>query len=175
MKLQILSIATLISSANAFSPSFVPQPVSTTQTQLNLFGGKKEKGEGGGGMMDQLAMLKKAQEIASKKMEIDKELAKMEHVGSAADGKVTISVKYIAPAPMQQPGYEPTSVKIDDEWMTGVSVEELNSALSEAMLSGLRAATEATAEKMQILTNELGEVMQSMQGGGAAPAAPAEG
>ena len=171
MKVKVFSTALLLSGANAFAPSFVSKSAvaQSTVTKLNLFGGKKDKKEGGGpGMMDQLAMLKKAQEIASKKMAIDKELAAMEHVGTAADGKVTIVVKYIAPAPMQQPGYEPASVKIDEEWMNSVSTEDLNSALSEAMLAGLRKATENTAEKMQVLTAELGEVMGAM--GGGAPA-----
>ena len=34
---------------------------------LNLFGGKKEGGDKGPGMMDQLNMFKKAQEMATKK------------------------------------------------------------------------------------------------------------
>ena len=172
MKIQVFSAALLLSGVNAFSPSFVPRSAvaQTSATELNLFGGKKDKKEGGGGpgMMDQLAMLKKAQEIASKKMAIDKELAGMEHIGTDADEKVTIVVKYIAPAPMQQPGYEPTSVKIDEEWMKSASTDDLNAALSAAMLSGLKSATENTAEKMQALTAELGEMMGSM--GGAPPA-----
>jgi len=166
MKIGTSTILLLATSANAFTASFAPRTESSVSSSaLNLFGGKKEKGEGGPGMMDQLAMLKKAQEIASKKMEIDKELATIDHVGVGADGKVSITIKYIAPAPMQQPGYEPLSVDIDEAWMSEASVEDLNAALSTAMKDGLTKATTTTAEKMQVLTAELGEVMGSMGGG----------
>eukprot|EP00816_Leptocylindrus_hargravesii_P006445 CAMPEP_0196802644 /NCGR_PEP_ID=MMETSP1362-20130617/2221_1 /TAXON_ID=163516 /ORGANISM="Leptocylindrus danicus, Strain CCMP1856" /LENGTH=177 /DNA_ID=CAMNT_0042173989 /DNA_START=69 /DNA_END=602 /DNA_ORIENTATION=+ len=176
--MKIAPLFCLFASTNAFTASFAPQSAvsrTTTSTELNLFGGKKEGGAAKGpGMMDQLAMLKKAQEIASKKAAIDKELAATEHSGSSADGKVNVVVKYIAPLPMQQPGYEPVSAKIDESWLADASTEDVNAALKEAVMEGLKKATAATAEKMQILTAELASVMGEMQGGasGGAPASP---
>ena len=132
------------------------------------------KKEGGGekkgpGMMDQLAMLKKAQEVASKKMALDKELAKADHVGKSSDEKVTVTIKYIPPLPLQQPGYDGVSMDIDDEFLSSGSTEDISNSISEAIKDGYVKATVATAESMQQLTMELGEIMGNA-GGGAAPA-----
>lgn len=160
-------LACFISPALAFfSTSFgkthtINAPATTTS--LNLFG-KKEGGENKGpGMMDQLAMLKKAQEVASKKQALDKELALLEHVGSSADGKVTVTVKYVPPPPMQQPGYEPAGCNIDEEYLSTVTSTDLSQAVADAMKDGYKKATEATQAKMQELTAELGKIMGDMQ------------
>merc|ERR1719343_397880 len=50
--------------------------------------------------MDQLAMFKKAQEMAKKKQQLDQELAAETFTGGAADGKVTVSCKF---APSKNP------------------------------------------------------------------------
>ena len=176
MKLSITTSIALLCSVKAFIPnSFTPRTVS--KTELNLFGGKKEggddKGKGGmGGMMDQLAMFKKAQEIAQKKNGLDKELAEMDIFGTAADGKIKVSVKYI-PAQLPQnpsPGYDAVNVDIDEDYLNEVSCEDLSSALVDAIRDGETVAAKLVAEKYQILDRELGQMMSGMQGGGAAPA-----
>jgi len=149
--------------ASAFSTTpFIANSSTKYDTSLNLFGGKKEGGEKGPGMMDQLAMLKKAQEVASKKMALDKELAQIEHVGEDADGKVTITVKYVPPPPMQQPSYEPAGCNIDEEYLAAASTEDLSAAVADAIQDGYKKATIATAEKMQSLTEELSKIMGDM-------------
>lgn len=47
--------------------------------------------------MDQLAMMKKMQEMMSRKAEMDKELANEKIAGTAADGKVSVTVQYVPP------------------------------------------------------------------------------
>eukprot|EP00558_Chaetoceros_sp_UNC1202_P007228 CAMPEP_0197247488 /NCGR_PEP_ID=MMETSP1429-20130617/29226_1 /TAXON_ID=49237 /ORGANISM="Chaetoceros sp., Strain UNC1202" /LENGTH=173 /DNA_ID=CAMNT_0042708405 /DNA_START=69 /DNA_END=590 /DNA_ORIENTATION=- len=172
MKLSILSTVLLISSASAFAPSINSSPASSTS--LNLFGGKKEGGEGGGmgGMMDQLAMFKKAQEIAKKKADLDKDIAAMDIIGSAADGKIKVTVQYVpAQLPVNpSPGYDTTSIDIDEEYLAGVSSEDLSAALVDALRDGETSATKIVAEKYQSLDKELSGIMAGMQGG-QAPAA----
>jgi len=142
-----------------------------TTVRLNLFGGKKEGGgdKKGPGMMDQLAMLKKAQEVASKKMTLDKELAKTEHVGKSSNEKVTVTVKYIPPLPLQQPGYDGVAMDIDDDFLSSGSSEDISEAISEAIKDGYVKATLATAQKMQELTMELSAIMGNVAGGAAPP------
>lgn len=171
MKLSIISAALLITGASAFAPSYK----STTSTSLNLFGGKKEGGgdKGGmGGMMDQLAMFKKAQEIAKKKTELDNEIAKMDIIGSAADGKVKVTVQYVpAQLPVNpSPGYDAVKIDIDDDYFNEASGADLGTALVEALRDGETAATKIVAEKYQTLDKELSGILGGMQGG----EAPAE-
>ena len=45
--------------------------------------------------MDQMAMFKKAQEMAKKKQTLDSKLAAEDFKGKGADGKVTATVKFI--------------------------------------------------------------------------------
>jgi DNA-binding protein YbaB len=167
MKLSLLSTTLLISSIQAFTPTFSPR---TSSTHLNLFGGKKEGGDsssggggGMGGMMDQLAMFKRAQEIASKKNDLDKEIAEMEIIGSAADGSVKVTVQYI-PAQMPtnpSPGYDAVNVDIEESYLEGASCEELGEALVNAIRDGETAATKVVGEKYKVLEEE----MQAMMGG----------
>lgn len=92
MKLSVPLVALFVVGTDAFCPSAFHRP----STCLNLFGGGNKDGGGAKkqpNMMDQLAMFKKAQEIAQKKKDIENELAKMDYSGSAADGKVTATIK----------------------------------------------------------------------------------
>ena len=174
MKLSIFSTALLVTSASAFAPSQNARTTSTTS--LNLFGGKKAGGDdkggpmgGMGGMMDQLAMFKKAQEIAKKKQEIDQEIAKMEIVGKAADGKIKVTVQYI-PAQLPTnpaPGYDATAVDIDEEFLKEVSSEDLSTALVDALRDAETSATAVVAEKYKALDAELSGILGGMQGGAA--------
>jgi len=115
--------------------------------------------------MDQLAMFKKAQEVAQKKNELDKELAAMDTIGSAADGKVKITVKYV-PAQLPSnpnPGYDVVAIDIDEEYLGEVSCEDLSSSLVEAIRNGEEKAAVLVAEKYQALQADLGEMLQGMQ------------
>lgn len=166
MKLSILSTALLVSSASAFAPSLTTR----TSTSLNLFGGKKEGGDGGGmgGMMDQLAMFKKAQEIAKKKQDLDKKIAEMEIIGSAADGNIKVTVQYV-PAQLPanpSPGYDAVAIDIDETYLGDVSSEDLSAALVEALRNGEESATKVVAEKYQSLEAEMSDILGGM---GAAP------
>lgn len=172
MKLSILSTALIISSASAFAPSLNAR---TSTTSLNLFGGKKggdggDKGGPMGGMMDQLAMFKKAQEIAKKKQDLDKEIAAMDIIGNAADGKVKVTVQYV-PAQLPtnpSPGYDTTAIDIDEEYLKEVSCEDLGAALVDAIRDGETSANKVVAEKYQVLDAELSGILGGM-GGGAPP------
>lgn len=149
--------------------AFSPQPVGrTASTSLNLFGGGDKGEKKGPGMMDQLAMFKKAQEVAQKKAALDKELQTEDFFGSAADGKVTANFKYIPiKNPMDpNPDYELVSVELDDAYFEETSPEDLSTSIQEAYLDGVEACNKAVMEKYQSLTTELGEVF-----GGAAPPA----
>lgn len=113
--------------------------------------------------MDQLAMFKRAQEIASKKNDLDKEIAEMEIIGSAADGSVKVTVQYI-PAQMPtnpSPGYDAVNVDIEESYLEGASCEELGEALVNAIRDGETAATKVVGEKYKVLEEE----MQAMMGG----------
>ena len=122
-------------------------------------------------MMDQLAMFKKAQEIASKKNELDKELAAENIVGEAADGNIKISVQYVPPQlPMNPtPGYEAKSVDIDEAYLKEVSCEDLSAALVEAIRNGEKEAMERVAVKYKSLEEDMQGILGGMAGGAAAP------
>mmetsp|Transcript_18862 Transcript_18862/g.40870 ORF Transcript_18862/g.40870 Transcript_18862/m.40870 type:complete len:198 (-) Transcript_18862:193-786(-) len=142
---------------------------STIVTSLNLFGSKNKDPAGGAapsgpGMMNQLAMFKKAQEIAQKKNALDQELAQEKITGTAADGKITVTIQYIPPQlPMNPtPGYDASGVDIDEEYLEGVSAEELSEALVEAIRDGEVKATEAVAEKYKSLEEDMKSIMGGM-------------
>eukprot|EP00555_Chaetoceros_dichaeta_P014399 CAMPEP_0198260746 /NCGR_PEP_ID=MMETSP1447-20131203/9634_1 /TAXON_ID=420782 /ORGANISM="Chaetoceros dichaeta, Strain CCMP1751" /LENGTH=180 /DNA_ID=CAMNT_0043948471 /DNA_START=74 /DNA_END=616 /DNA_ORIENTATION=+ len=176
MKLSILSTALLITLTNGFAVAFAPQINSnthTTTTSLNLFGGKKDgaKADGGGGpgggMMDQLAMFKKAQEIAQQKNKLDDELKGMDIIGTAADGKIKVTIKY-SPAKMPtspSPGYDAIDVDIDEEYLNEVSSDVLSEQLVEALRDGETRATEVVTEKYKSLEAALSGIMGGMTGG----------
>jgi hypothetical protein len=83
----------LLSQSSSFTPS--NKVASRPTTALGLFGNPKDGDSKGPGMMDQLAMFKKAQEMAQKKKQLDEELKKMDFTGKGADGKVTGSFKFV--------------------------------------------------------------------------------
>ena len=164
MKLSFISSAILVASASAFAPD---TNGSVSSTKLYLFGGGGGKGEGesGPGMMDQLAMFKKAQEVASKKNDLDKELQKMDIIGEAADGKVKVTIKYIpAKLPVNpNPGYDVIKVDIDEDYLGGVSSEDLSAGLVEAIRAGETQSTVLVTEKYQELQNDMAEMLGGMQ------------
>ena len=168
MKLSLVSSALLIASSSAFSPSGVSGPVAQQSSALNLFGGGN-KGEGGEaskpGMMDQLAMFKKAQEVASKKNELDKELQQIDIIGSAADDKIKVTVKYIpAQLPVNpNPSYDVVAIDIDETYLGEVASEDLSSALVDAIRDGETKATVLVAEKYKKLQTDMAEMLQGMQ------------
>lgn len=111
-------------------------------------------------MMDQLAMFKRAQEVAQKKAALDKELQAEDFSGSAADGKVTASFKYIPiKNPMDpNPDYELVDLKLDDAFFEESSPEDLSAAIQEAYTNGVEECNKAVMEKYQSLTSELSDV-----------------
>lgn len=159
MKFSLIISALLSAQAFAFtSPSAQP-----SKTSLNLFGGGN-KGGGqakGPGMMDQLAMFKKAQEMAQKKKELDNELSQMSFSGSSSDGKVKGSFKYIPNTnPLDpNPEYEPQNFEFDDEFFASASTEELATAIKEAIQDGIEDTNNAVAEKYAVLQADLMAVM----------------
>jgi len=126
---------------------------------------------GGGGMMDQLAMFKKAQELSSKKSQLDKELAAEPIVGTAADGNIKATCKYIPPQlpASPTPGFETASIEIDEAYLEGVDVEVLSEALVEAIRDGERRASEAVQNKYKALEEDMKAMMGGGMLGGAAP------
>ena len=166
MKLSLCSAALLVASASAFSPSISRS--SSSSSALHLFGGGN-KGEGGAakgpGMMDQLAMFKKAQEVAKKKADLDKELQQTDIVGAAADDKIKVTVKYVpAQLPVNpNPGYDVVAIDIDEGYLADVACDDLNEALVDGIRAAETKATEMVAEKYQALQNDMAEMLQGMQ------------
>ena len=146
--------------------------IQTTSTSLNLFGSKPKDPNADKqqqpGMMDQLAMFKKAQELAQKKNNLDKELAKEKIIGTAADGNIEITIQYVPPQlPISpSPGYEATDVNINEEYLKDVTAEDLSASLVEAIRNGEQRATEIVGEKYKVLEEDMKAIM-----GGGAPAA----
>jgi hypothetical protein len=161
--------------------SFVPSsrlgiPSTACSTQCNLFGsggggGTKDGERKGPGMMDQLAMFKKAQEMATKKKKLDEELQKMTFTGENP-GKVSGTFKYVPIAnPMDpNPDYEAVSFDWDESFFESASPAELSEAAQTAILRGIEQTNLAVAEKYATLQADL---MQAL-GGAAAAAAKAE-
>jgi len=106
-------------------------------------------------------MFKKAQELAQKKNQLDKELSEEKIVGTAADGKIEISIQYIPPQlPVNPtPGYEATDVSIDEEYLAEVSAADLSEALVEAIRNGEKTATEKVGEKYKSLEEDMKKIM----------------
>jgi DNA-binding protein YbaB len=162
MKISIFIALMATSGASAFAPS---PTTASYATQLSLFGGGASKdgdAKPGGGMMDQLAMFKKAQEMAKKKQTLDNELASETFPGTAADGKVTVDCKF-SPSknPMDpQPDYLATKFDFDKDWYEAASPEELSTAVQEAFKSGIEATNEAVKAKY----SQLEEDIKALQG-----------
>jgi DNA-binding protein YbaB len=155
MKISALSLLMSVGAVSAFAP----QPTSTvSSTQLQLFGGggKKEGGEKAPGMMDQLAMFKKAQEMAQKKQKLDEELAAMNFQGTV-EGKVTAQFKFVPiKNPMDpNPDYEAVSFDFDDAFYESATPEDLSAAVKEAIEDGIKTTNEAVAIKYQSMQADL--------------------
>jgi hypothetical protein len=168
MKLAVVLTVLALGGANAFAPTLQR---SSASSQLNLFGGGNKGGDAaaakgpGGGMMDQLAMFKKAQEMASKKQKLDQELAKEKYFGTAADGKVTVECKF-SPSknPMDpQPDYDAVGFDFDEEWYDSVTPEELSTAVKEAVIDGIEKTNVVVGEKYKILGEELAAMTQAAE------------
>ena len=166
------TIATLFltaTTATAFSTSRTPATIHQSSTSLNLFG-SKPKGEGDAakqpGMMDQLAMFKKAQELAQKKKALDDELANETIVGTAADGNIEVTIKYVPPQlpANPSPGYEAADVNINEEYLNEVSSEDLSAALVTAIRDGETKATARVGEKYKALEEDMKGIMGGMGG-----------
>lgn len=144
------------------SKAFVTvSPCSPCPSQLSLFGGgNKDGGESKGpgtGMINQLAMFKKAQEVAQMKQKIDKKLAKETFKGIAAHGKVTVECKF-SPSknPMDpQPGNDVAAISFDNEWYDAATPEELSAAVKEAVSDAIKKTNDAMSEKYKILGEQL--------------------
>jgi DNA-binding protein YbaB len=165
MKISLATTLLVIGATNAFAPQLTTRQQSS---QLNLFGGGAKDGEkkAGGGMMDQLAMFKKAQELAQKKNAIDKELAEEDFFGESADGKVKATFKFIpVKNPMDpNPDYEAQKFEFDDEWYESASPEDISAAVKEAVLNGVNETNQKVAERYQALQGDLMGAMGGMQG-----------
>jgi DNA-binding protein YbaB len=182
-----LSLATVLpflalcgTSTDAFAPVYLSSNIATTittssttattTTKLHLFGGGNKSGDGaiakkGPGMMDQLAMFKRAQEVAQLKLKLDNELAAETFEGIGADGKVKAFCKMVpSKNPMDpQPDFEATGFEFEDEWYESATPENLSSGVMEALQDG-RAKTEiAATEKYKPLE----EAFRGVMGGAA--------
>lgn len=146
---------------NAFSSQSTPTIVARSgTTTLHLFGGNKggdNQSNKAPGMMDQLAMFKKAQEMAQKKKDMDAELGKMTFEGIGADGKVKATFKYVPNNnPMDpNPDYDPQFFEFDDAFYDSASPDELAQAVKEAVKSGIEKTNMAVAEKYAVLQQDL--------------------
>ena len=111
-------------------------------------------------------MFKKAQEIATKKKKLDDELAQETITGSAADGNIEITVKYIPPQlpTNPTPGYEASAVNINEEYLESVACEELSEMIVEAIRDGESKATARVGEKYNELEDDMKGIMGGMGG-----------
>ena len=183
MKLTATATLLAIGGAAAFAPvsrysSSLRQQQTTSS--LNLFGGGNKSGgddKKGPGMMDQLAMFKKAADMAKKKQALDKELAAETFEGQAADGKVTAMCKFSPSGnPMDpQPDYAATGFVFDEEWYDAASPEDIATAAKEAITNAIEKTNIAVSEKYKVLEEDLKSTMGALGGAlGGAAAPPAE-
>ena len=112
-------------------------------------------------------MFKKAQEIATKKKKLDEELSNETITGTAADGNIEITIKYIPPQlpTNPTPGYEAAAVNINEEYLNDVKAEDLSVALVEAIRDGESKATARVGEKYKELEEDMKNIMGGMAGG----------
>jgi DNA-binding protein YbaB len=141
----------------------LPSSFSLIETSLNLFGGggKDNSGPKQPGMMDQLAMFKKAQEIASKKRQLDEELQKMVFEATSSNGNVKVTMKYVPVTnPMDpNPEYESTKFDFNDEYFAAVSADELAEDVKNAIMNGIQSVNQKVAEKYATLQSDLMEAL----------------
>lgn len=161
---QILLLLCLLISSEAFTTSSSRTNI-VIPTQRNLFGGTKGDGEKKPGMMDQLAMFKKAQEMAQKKQKLDAELQKMDFQG-VAEGKVKVAIKFVPVSnPMDpNPDYEATSFEFDEAWFESASPEEISAAVKAALQDGIDKTNIAVAQKYSVLQEDLMAALSNASG-----------
>jgi DNA-binding protein YbaB len=164
--------STATSSSSTTTITTTSTTESSTTTELHLFGGGTKSGDGavakkGPGMMDQLAMFKRAQEVAQMKLKLDNELAAETFEGMGADGKVKALCKMVpSKNPMDpQPEFEAAGFEFDDEWYESATPEELSAAVLAAIQDGREKTEMAATEKYKPLEEAFRDVM-----GGAAAA-----
>ena len=166
MKLAVIVSTLILAQIGAFAPSTTRQHQSTT-TALHLFGGgdKKEGDNKQPGMMDQLAMFKKAQEMAQKKKKLDEELMKENFIGESPDGNVKGTFKYVPISnPMDpNPDYEAVKFEFDDAFYESATPAEIAAAVKAAIRSGIEKTNMAVAEKYQVLQEDLMETFGKKQ------------
>ena len=162
-----MKLTSLFLTSLAVTHAFSPQSTSRSTSSLNLFGGGGGGGEKKGpGMMDQLAMFKKAQEVAKKKQKLDEELKLETFSGTGADGKVSMSFKFMPVInPMDpNPDYDIVSIDFDDAYYESASAEELSEAVKDAYMSGIKTTNEAVAAKYQTLQADLMDAFGGQKG-----------
>jgi len=107
--------------------------------------------------MDQLAMFKKAQEMAQKKKKLDDELTQVDFFGESPDGKVKGTFKYVPISnPMDpNPDYEAVKFEFDDAFYESATPAELSAAVKAAIMDGIEKTNTAVAAKYQTLQEDL--------------------
>jgi hypothetical protein len=176
MKFPVATALLALGGATAFAPvsrySQSHRQHQQTSQQLHLFGGGNKSGDAGAkkgpGMMDQLAMFKKAADMAKKKQTLDSELAAETFEGMSADGKVTATCKF-APSknPMDpQPDYDTIGFDFDEEWYQSASPEDISAAVKEAIMNGIEKTNAAVVEKYKVLEEDLKGAMGVLGGAG---------
>jgi DNA-binding protein YbaB len=161
--MKIFQLALVVTVANAFTASTCRTAQSTSA--LNLFGTKKESGDKGPGFLDQMAMFKKAQEMASKKQKLDEELKQETFEGLSSNGKVKASFKFVpVKNPMDpNPDYDAISFEFDDDFFQSASPEELSTAVTESIKDGIAKTNIAVAQKYAVLQADLMDALGKKQ------------
>lgn len=164
MQFILFTVSLLLIQQSMASAFLSPAAKMSVTTSLNLFGGGGGKDSGAAkqpGMMDQLAMFKKAQEIATKKRKLDEELQKMTFEASSSNDNVKVTMKYIPVTnPMDpNPEYESTNFDFNDEYFASVSTEELSEDIKNAIMKGIETVNQNVAEKYATLQSDLMEAL----------------
>jgi hypothetical protein len=169
MKISLIlhTFSILIVSLSNVNGFLLLTPSAVQRTSLNLFGGGGGGKDSGGqpqqpGMMDQLAMFKKAQEIATKKRKLDEELQKTVYEGISTNENVKVMMKYVPVTnPMDpNPEYEPIQFIFDnDDYYNTVPVTDLSQDIQSALMNGIETINQRVAEKYATLQADLMEVL----------------
>ncbi len=100
-----------------------------------------------GGMGNMMNQFKQAQEIAKKTQAMQAELDKLLIDGTAADGKVVVTLTG---------NQKPSKVSLDDAYLAGASGEQVGMDVAEAMKEAHQKSMSQQMEKMAELYQELG-------------------
>lgn len=151
----LVFLLSLLVTVDAFTASSSTTRSSTT---LHLFGGNKGDGDNKKpGMMDQLAMFKKAQEMAQKKQKLDAELQQMSFAGASENDNVKVTFKFVPVSnPMDpNPDYEATFFQFNEEWFESASPEDISAAVKAAISDGIEKTNLEVAKKYAVLQEDL--------------------